>query len=273
VGTATVALGATSLAVADDGDGGLTAAVGGISDPASGVLSVEVQARAAQGRLASTAVAVDDAAVASAGLCPQDSTTGCQSEQATMPLDTQALADGEHHVVVTVTDAGGHTITAVDRDVEVLNHPPAGSPTATLNLGAGAAAPQGASVPGGGGQGASAASCTSPQLSMSLAQRPLRVSRGVPVLSKGKRYRFSGRLTCVTGGKRRSAPRGTRVSRVDVIHGRRVRRSGARVGDGGRIAASLSLPSSRAVEFGATTANGTTSKVRIRVLVQTKRKG
>jgi hypothetical protein len=273
VGTATVALGASSLAVADGGDGGLTAAVGGISDPASGVLNVEVQARAAQGRLASTAVDVDGAAVASAGLCPPDSTSGCQAEHATMPLDTQALADGEHHVVVTVTDADGHTIDAVDRDFDVLNHPPAGSPTATMNVGAGAATPQGGSVSGAGVEGASAVSCTTPQLSMSLAQRPLRVSRGVPVLSKGKRYRFSGRLTCVTGGKRRSAPRGTRVSRVDVIHGRRVRRSSAVVGNGGRIATSFSLPSSRAVEFGATTAGGKASKVRIRVLVQRKRKG
>jgi hypothetical protein len=274
VGTATVALGATSLASADGDDGGVSAAVGGISNPASGVLNVEVQARDEQGRLASTSVTVDDAQVATASLC-ENPATGCQAEKAGMALDTQALADGAHHVVVSVTDADGHTITPVDQSVEVLNHPATGSPTATLNLGAGAATPQGAQGNGSGGgvEGASASSCTSPRLSMLLAQRPLRVSHGVPVLQAGKRYRFSGRLTCVIGGKRRSAPHGTRVSLVQVVHGRRVHKGGAVVRDGGRLTAILSIPSSRAVEFRATAANGTSSKVRIRVMVSRKRKG
>ncbi len=273
VGTATVALGATSLAIADDDDG-LSAAVGGISDPASGVLNVEVQARDTQGRLATTALAVDAAQVASADLCP-DPATGCQAEKAAMALDTQGLADGMHHVVVTVSDADGHTLTAVDRDFEVRNNVVTGSPTATMNIGAGAATPQGAAGRGSGGgvEGASASSCTAPQLSMSLTQRPLRITRGVPVLLQGKRYRFSGRLTCVTRGKRVSAPRGTRVSLIDVVHGKRVRKGHTVVRAGGRVKATLAIASSRAVEFRATTASGKTSKVRIRVLVQRKRKG
>ena len=46
-----------------------------------------------------------------------------------------------------------------------------------------------------------------PQLTMRLAQRPLRRRRGVPVLRTGRTYRFAGRLTC--------APEGTVVETGD----------------------------------------------------------
>ena len=63
----------------------------------------------------------------------------------------------------------------------------------------------------------SAQQCRSPRLSVFLAQKPLRVSSGVPVLKTGKRYRFSGRLTCVINGRRRSAPKRTRIDILNTV--------------------------------------------------------
>ncbi len=44
-----------------------------------------------------------------------------------------------------------------------------------------------------------------------LNSKPVRVSKGVPVLKYKKAYKFTGRLTCVINGKRRSAPKRTKV--------------------------------------------------------------
>ena len=41
------------------------------------------------------------------------------------------------------------------------------------------------------------------------------ISKGVPVLQSGKRYRFNGRLTCVIDGKRRLAPK---RARIDILN-------------------------------------------------------
>jgi hypothetical protein len=70
-----------------------------------------------------------------------------------------------------------------------------------------------------------------PQLTMRLAQRPLRWRRGVPVLRAGRTYRFAGRLTC--------APEGT------VVEG-----AGA-VGADGRITTRIAYRGGRTVEFSA----------------------
>jgi hypothetical protein len=40
-----------------------------------------------------------------------------------IPLDTSALSDGSHHLVVSVTDAAGNATVALDRKIAVLNHP------------------------------------------------------------------------------------------------------------------------------------------------------
>jgi hypothetical protein len=65
-----------------------------------------------------------------------------------------------------------------------------------------------------------------PQLTMRLAQRPLRWRRGVPVLRAGRTYRFAGRLTC--------APEGTVVEGAD-----------------GRITTRIAYRGGRTVEFSA----------------------
>ena len=53
---------------------------------------------------------------------------------------------------------------------------------------------------------------------MVLAQKPLRVSqRHAGAASAGKRYRFTGRLTCVINGRRRSAPKRTRIDILNTV--------------------------------------------------------
>jgi hypothetical protein len=72
-----------------------------------------------------------------------------------------------------------------------------------------------------------------PQLTMRLAQRPVRWRRGVPVLATGRSYRFAGRLTC--------APAGTIVDAGDA--------GTFAVGPGGRIAARIAYRGGRTVAF------------------------
>jgi hypothetical protein len=44
-----------------------------------------------------------------------------------VPFDTTTLADGAHHLLVTVTDAAGNSAVALDRKIEVANHLATGS--------------------------------------------------------------------------------------------------------------------------------------------------
>jgi hypothetical protein len=73
-----------------------------------------------------------------------------------------------------------------------------------------------------------------PQLTMRLAQRPLRWRRGVPVLRTGRSYRFAGRLTC--------APEGTVVGTGNGT---------TTVGAEGRIATRVAYRGGRTVAFSA----------------------
>jgi hypothetical protein len=50
------------------------------------------------------------------------------SLNADLPLDTTTLADGAHHLVVSVTNAAGNSTVALDRRVTVANHPQTPSP-------------------------------------------------------------------------------------------------------------------------------------------------
>jgi hypothetical protein len=267
VWASTVALGA---AVPAHADGGLYGAVGGIQDPASGTLTLHVEARDPQGSLADVTLTVDGALVDTKPLC------ACQSAAADLKLDTTGYGDGVHHLTITIRDSDGHSAMPENRDFEILNHPPKGSPTATLNIGSGGATPL-PNVNGSGGsggvEGVSATSCRSPKLSMFLTQKPLRVSNGVPVLLKGKRYRFTGRLTCVVNGKRLSAAARSRIDVLNVVKGKTVRKGGATVRSKGKITLILAYPSSRAIEFRYSNSDGKTSKVRIRVIVSKNRKG
>lgn len=52
---------------------------------------------------------------------------------ADLPFDTTAVADGTHHLVVSITNASGNSTVALDRKITVLNHPssPGQGPTTT----------------------------------------------------------------------------------------------------------------------------------------------
>ena len=73
-----------------------------------------------------------------------------------------------------------------------------------------------------------------PELSMRLAQRPLRWRRGTPVLATGRTYRFAGRLTC--------APEGTVVETAGGT---------TTVGPDGRIVARVAYRGGRTIAFSA----------------------
>jgi hypothetical protein len=54
-----------------------------------------------------------------------------QSVNADVGFDTTRVANGEHHLVVTVTDAAGNSATVLDRAIEIDNAPPPGGPNGT----------------------------------------------------------------------------------------------------------------------------------------------
>ncbi len=84
---------------------------------------------------------------------------------------------------------------------------------------------------------------------MFLAQRPLRIKRGVPVLAAGRKYRFRGRLTCLIEGRRKAAPRGTLVQVRDRRKGRTIERPAARVKTGGALVVKIAHRRSCTVVF------------------------
>jgi hypothetical protein len=54
-----------------------------------------------------------------------------QSVSADVPFDTTRISNGEHHLIVSVTDAAGNSATVLDRNVTVDNPPPPGGPNGT----------------------------------------------------------------------------------------------------------------------------------------------
>ena len=102
---------------------------------------------------------------------------------------------------------------------------------------------------------------------MMLRSRPLRTFRGVPVLSARLAYSFAGRLTCVIGGRRAAAPRGTVVEIFSVV-GKKLRSDGGVVTKTrGAISVFLRYPSSRIVRFRHRSTDGTSARVSIRIAV------
>jgi hypothetical protein len=266
IGTAVgAALAALVLAQAAQAAGDApTGAVGGKRSPAAGVLQLDILARAGSARLDTATVEVDGVPVSQGALC--GATDPCDLGRITLPLDTTRFLDGVHHLVVAISDTAGNVGDAADEDFQIVNQQPAYSSTATLTVGSGVPAPAGGgSGSSGGVAGASAGSCTKPKLSMLLDQRPLRIRRGVPVLVAGKRYRFTGRLTCLIDGRRRSAPKRTRIDVRAIVHGKSVPKGRATVGSAGKIVFRLAAPSSRTLEFRFTGLDGKVTRVRIKV--------
>jgi hypothetical protein len=204
------------------------------------------------------------------GLCPAE---------ALIDVNTDDVPDGARELVVTVLDADGQThrlrlpqeplMLTVDNaervsPCKVRDDAPC---TVTVQIGSGTIFPQ-PSPPGGGPVRPGAGpSCVSPRLSMRLAQKPLRYRRGVPVLAARRVYRFAGRLTCRIDGRRRPAPRGTKVQVRNRLRGWTIAKPSIELRKAGEIVARLAYPSSRTVIFRVRGAGGELVRVRIPIRV------
>ncbi len=221
-------------------------AVAGVDSPVAGPLPLMVTATDGGLGLASATATLDGQAVASAtfdgGNCsPLAAGNGetnlpldadCPTSVADVPLTvaTANVPDGQHQLVVTVTDVAGNTTTAVNEAITVRNHITVAPSTVLLAVGNGGSPGQTVG-PGGSGvlsssspsSSTAAARCPSPRISAVLAGRPLRVSaHGVPVLWKGTRYLFTGRLTCVRNHRVVGAPDNT-FGDIESVIAERVR--------------------------------------------------
>jgi len=157
-------------------------------------------------------------------------------------------------------------------------HPSLGSPTQTLTIGTTPLAiPEGGTPPppnpgSGGVGGASRSSCGTPRLSVMLRTKPLRIRKGVPVLRYKKKYRFTGRLTCVIDGRRKAAPKRTRIAIYNKVGKRTVGKPRTLIRGKGRLNVRLAFVSSRTVIFRFTASDGQRSQVSIKVRVEKKKK-
>ena len=246
-------------------------AVGGLRDPAAGTLQLNVRVTETTGvgvRRASAMLGghlldsqyFADPACAS-GVCPTVATVD-------LAVPTTAVPDGTARLEVTVEDATGTVTHVVDQTITVVNKPVVSNPTVVVSVGGGAKNPQsGPNGPGGPAGPSGTDGCRSPRLSMFLAQRPLRIKRGVPVLAAGRKYRFRGRLTCLVEGRRKAAPRGTLVQVRDRRDGRSIERPAARVKTGGAVVVKLAHRRSCSVIFRVRGAGGHLVSVRIPIRV------
>jgi len=255
----------------------------GWHSPASDTLPLAVKGHSTA-RLTDATMTVDGVQVGVPVKFCADTAAGCTDASAQLPLDTTKYDEGVRQLVITVRDSDGLQ-SVINTVVDVWNHRPNQCPTANnppnscradLSIGSDPAAEPPAVTPGtnggGGVQGANESSCASPRLSMSLADKPLRVSHGVPVLLKNKRYRFTGRLTCLVKNKRRSAEKGTRIEVRNTLGGKTVRKPSGKVGNGGKITVVLKYASARTIEFRFTNADNKTSKVRITVRIAQRKR-
>jgi hypothetical protein len=264
-----------SLAFAAPAQARVTAAVGGVRDPAAGKLELWVQASERDGNGLRSARAVLDGQPLDEGFFDEPGCAAGECPQVggvALSLPTTAVSDGERRLEVIVEDGAGANQHVLDRSITVANTPIPWTSTVTVGVGSGGTEP---GPPGGGGGGGGgggptppgATGCVAPQLSAFLAQRPLRFRRSVPVLAAGRRYRFEGRLTCRINGRRRSAPRGTTVELLHVRRGRTVAEVTLRVRSRGEIVARVRLRRSRTLVFRFQTEGGRPVQVRIPVRV------
>jgi hypothetical protein len=288
-----VEVGAVAVTVSDtDAPRG---AVGGVSSPASGTLILDVRATDGGIGLASARASVDGGVVATAtvggagcaDLSPTDPAIDlalggdCPStvEGLQLPVPTPTFTDGPHRLQVSVTDAAGNSTVLVDQSLIVDNTPPDWQSSAFVTLGtAGPVPPDGSAGgtgtgpvagagSGGTASGAGGPACLAPRLSMFLKQKPLRITKGVAVVRRNGRYRYGGTLTCAVGGRRVPAPPGVLVTLSNQIGRRIYTKSGVATRAHGSLTAILAYRSSRLLDFRYTSADGTTTRVRIRLIV------
>jgi hypothetical protein len=274
-------------------------AVGGLSSPAAGTLGLTLRATDEGLGLGTARVTVDGTLVAAANLgdaactdlSPSDPAIDlplgavCPTSVTDAPIgfDTTGFGDGPHHLVVVVRDASGNDATVADDTFTIRNTPPGTQSTATLTVGnsgvttgsgngSGSGSGSGdTGTSGQGGLGTTGPPCLSPQLSMLLREKPLRVVKGVPVLLKNHRYRFAGTLTCVANGKRVKAPAGVVIELRNTVGKKSLIKSGATTRPSGLVTFIVSYRSSRLLEFRYRDSGGKVARVRIRITVSAKK--
>lgn len=265
------------LAAAPAAPAAVTGTVGGVAEPASGVLRLTVLAsedstvglRRASVKLAGRFVDAGTFGDPGCDGSSPDPALACPGTgSVTLEVPTTAVPDGSHRLEVLVEDGAARVFSLFDREIVVDNSPVLRETSVTLVLGSsGLQSGPGSPGNGGGPRGGRGNDCRSPRLTMSLDQPPLAFRGPVPVLRAGRYHRFRGRLTCVVGGRRRSAPRGTLVGVRNVSGGRTVVKPPLRVGAEGRIVARLRYWNSRVIVFEARSARGGIVRVRIPVRI------
>lgn len=263
---------ATAAAVVDAPDTtGPTGSVGGLRSPVRDSLTLTLDASDDGSGLGEALAYLDGIRVAGRPL--GDCTLGCPRSvsNAALPLSLTGVPVGIHGLRVAVVDAAGNSSDLYVGDLTIAGPDPVFASTVSLTVGdptRAAQAPSGTpltttTAP----PTTNAVVCPSPRLSMWLADRPLRTTHGRAVLRAGGRYRFRGRLTCLIGGVRRGAPRGTPV---DILF--RLSRGGNHAVTGattiarGQLNVILSCRSSRTLIF-RHRSGAATSTVRIPVTV------
>ena len=185
-----------------------------------------------------------------------------------LPIDLTAFALGPHQLQVRIADAAGNEALILDQLITVVPPPPPFTPSVTLEIGNGGDTADGAN---GRADTKLVPPCLSPRLSMALDQRPLRTTKaGIPVLRKGRRYRFRGRLTCRINEGRRTAPRGipvTLVSRLGPGGRSVVSKTGVVTRRSGRLTLIMSYRGSRSMSFEYHSLDGSSTRVRIAIVV------
>ena len=247
-----------------------TGTVSGWRSPVAGAMTLAVSAVPDGAALSSASVTLGGVPVGSAPFANGDCSDGCPAT-AVVDVDTTSVPDGSRELVVTVVDALGesHELDLPDAPLmlSVDNAPRVFTPSVTIEIGSGTIT-QNPSPPGSGpGTPVPHPGCRAPKLSMQLDGRPLGYRRGVPVLERGKTYRYKGTLTCRIDGRRRPAPRGMEVQVRNLLRGATLVKPPVDVRKAGEIVARLAYGSSRTIVFRVRGAGGELVRVRIPIRV------
>ena len=125
-------LAGTSTAVAADDAEAPHGAVGGVTDPAAGVLELTVYATDGGAGLLRATTALDGRTLDEAHFADAPATGSV-----TLHVPTTVVADGVHRLRVDVEDAAGNVAVLVDRDIRVANTPVVSHPTVEVTVGSG----------------------------------------------------------------------------------------------------------------------------------------
>jgi hypothetical protein len=267
--TVTFRYSSNTLGVRDSTPSG---SVGGVQSPAEtgSTLRLTIDASDTGSGLSSARASIDGN-TASVSLC---SAPACPETVSDVPLSVDVGGAGSHVLLVTVTDAAGNTGILLETPIEVLTPVSPATNTVTVGISARHGGPPEETPTEEPGhkhppEELPPPVCPSPMLEMHLDSKPLGYTRqGVPVLRRGKRYRFAGRLTCLHGRRRVSAPDGTPV-RVLRKLGRRTFTTGrgTMLVHGGSLSAMLAFKSTQTTIFRYNQTGGEDVEVGIRIKV------